>query len=270
MTMTCERARELLGPWAGGDPDDDEVGVLMNHLDLCAACRAAADGESSLREVLESPRPSLADGFWNDYTAEVLARRGQAGPPMCLEVVESLPLFVGDDLDPAPAEGVALHLADCDRCARELASYRRARASLRPERPSLPEGFWADWQVTPTVARTPALARPGWLRRVESALAASLLLAATAIGVALLRAPATPSALIAGRATEALPRPAVVRTPTPRPAQRSFALDSTVLTGSRMAGMLESARLTGAGGGRRFPIEQAEVPPRDDQDRYSF
>jgi hypothetical protein len=52
-------------------------------------------------------------------------------PDVCLEIENSLPLWVGRDLDPEALRGVEEHLAGCMRCAESAAKARGARAILR-------------------------------------------------------------------------------------------------------------------------------------------
>lgn len=52
-------------------------------------------------------------------------------PDVCLEIENSLPLWVGGDLDPDALRAVEEHLAGCTRCADRAAKVRGARAILR-------------------------------------------------------------------------------------------------------------------------------------------
>jgi hypothetical protein len=52
-------------------------------------------------------------------------------PDTCLEIENSLPLWVGGDLEPDAQESVEQHLAHCARCAERAARACGARAALR-------------------------------------------------------------------------------------------------------------------------------------------
>jgi anti-sigma factor RsiW len=52
-------------------------------------------------------------------------------PDICLEIENTLPLWVGGDLEPEALRAVEEHLVRCTRCAESGAKARRARSALR-------------------------------------------------------------------------------------------------------------------------------------------
>jgi anti-sigma factor RsiW len=52
-------------------------------------------------------------------------------PDACLEIENTLPLWVGGDLEPEALRAVEEHLVRCTRCAESAAKARRARSALR-------------------------------------------------------------------------------------------------------------------------------------------
>jgi anti-sigma factor RsiW len=52
-------------------------------------------------------------------------------PDTCLEIENTLPLWVGGDLEPEALRAVEEHLVRCARCAESGAKARRARSALR-------------------------------------------------------------------------------------------------------------------------------------------
>lgn len=52
-------------------------------------------------------------------------------PDSCLEIENTLPLWVGGDLEPEALRAVEEHLIRCTRCAESGAKVRRARSALR-------------------------------------------------------------------------------------------------------------------------------------------
>ncbi len=48
----------------------------------------------------------------------------------CPDVLEKIPLYVGDDLEDLDRADVGLHLSDCASCRRELEEARKARAAF--------------------------------------------------------------------------------------------------------------------------------------------
>jgi hypothetical protein len=59
----------------------------------------------------------------------------------CNEVLNELPLFVGDDLESPSRERVAQHLESCVPCSAELAQAKRSRAALGTEFERTAAGF---------------------------------------------------------------------------------------------------------------------------------
>lgn len=83
----------------------------------------------------------------------------------CTDVLAALPLYVGQDMDSAELEGVALHLNGCDPCTAEHDRAQSARAVLvagawvgpESEGPSLWEGVRAGMVAEGLIAGGPRL-----------------------------------------------------------------------------------------------------------------
>jgi len=78
--LTCERATPLLARLADGALGGAERAALHRHLARCAACRAAAEAQADVREVLAA-RPVEAAPPWlaARIAAEIAAEPGLLG-----------------------------------------------------------------------------------------------------------------------------------------------------------------------------------------------
>ncbi|MCC5946828.1 MAG: zf-HC2 domain-containing protein [Nitriliruptoraceae bacterium] len=55
----------------------------------------------------------------------------------CRQVRRALQSYLDGELEHAPAEGVAAHLADCPRCGIDAATLREVIARIRARRPDI-------------------------------------------------------------------------------------------------------------------------------------
>lgn len=146
----------------------------------------------------------------------------------CTEVENSLPLWVGGDLEPAAQRDVDAHLARCTRCAEKASGARISRErltqglDLEQQRigagpdpwPAIRAALVAEGRLAGRPARTPRIPRTGL--PIRAAAAAGIVFA---LAFAWTRYSATPS-LTSGTTTQtAGTLPSVDRGPVPAPTQ---------------------------------------------------